>query len=84
MGSTLNISLIDELRAHIDQNCGNGTFFSTPSEFARDLLRQKKLRQDAAEVRAGILEGYQDAADGRTTEFQGDLQNMLIKNEIVT
>ncbi len=79
MGSTLNLSLTDELRAFVDQNCGDDTFYSTPSEFVRDLLRQKKMQQEAAAVRDGILEGYQDAINGRTTVFRGDLQGMLKK-----
>ena len=79
MGSTLNLSLTNELRAFIDQNCGDDTFYSTPSEFVRDLLRQKKMQQEAAEVRDGILEGYQDAINGRTLVFRGDLQGMLKK-----
>ena len=79
MGSTLNLSLTDELRAYIDQNCGDGTFYATPSEFVRDLLRQKKMRQDAAAARDGILAGYQDAVNGRTTVFRGDLQGLLKK-----
>ncbi len=79
MGSTLNLSLTDDLRAFVDQNSGDGTFYSTPSEFVRDLLRQKKMRQDAASVREGILEGYQDAIHGRTKVFKGDLQGMLKK-----
>lgn len=79
MGSTLNLSLTDELRAFIDQKCGDGTCYSTPSEFVRDLLRQKKAREDAAAVRDGILEGYQDAINGRTTAFKGDLQSVLKK-----
>ena len=79
MGSTLNLSLTDELRAFVDQNCGDGTFYATPSEFVRDLLRQKKLQQDVAAVRESILEGMQDIAEGRTTEFTGNLQEMLKK-----
>ena len=79
MGSTLNLSLTDELRAFIDENCGDGTLYSTPSEFVRDLLRMKKTQQEAAQLRAGILEGYQDAISGRTSSFKGDLQGMLKK-----
>jgi len=33
MTSTLNLSLTDELRAFIDNNCGEGTLYATPSEF---------------------------------------------------
>ena len=79
MGSTLNLSLTDDLRAFVDQNSGDGTFYSTPSEFVRDLLRQKKMQLDAASLREGILEGYQDAIYGRTRVFKGNLQSMLKK-----
>lgn len=77
MSSTLNLSLTDELRAFLDQNCGDGTLYATPSEFVRDLLRQKKLQMDAAEARRAIVEGYQDALNGRTTPFEGDLRALL-------
>ncbi len=79
MGTTLNLSLTHELRSFIDQHCGDGTLYSTPSEFVRDLLRQKKLQMDAANVRAAILEGYQDAIEGRLVEFDGDLPRLLKK-----
>ena len=48
MGSTLNLSLTDELREFVDKNSGDGTMYATPSEFVRDLLRQQKQRQEAA------------------------------------
>jgi antitoxin ParD1/3/4 len=79
MPNTLNLSLTDELRAFIDENCGDGTLYATPSEFVRDLLRQKKLQMEAAEVRDAILEGYQDAIHGRTAFFEGDLRSLLKK-----
>ena len=79
MPSTLNLSLTDELRAFIDANCGDGTLFATPSEFVRDLLRQKKLKTEAAHIRDAIIEGYQDAIDGRTVAFEGDLRSLLKK-----
>lgn len=79
MSSTLNLSLTDELRAFVDQNSGEGTLYATPSEFVRDLLRQKKERQEAAAIRNAIIEGYQDAIEGRTHEFKGDLRSLLKK-----
>ncbi|PHS02238.1 MAG: hypothetical protein COA78_21730 [Blastopirellula sp.] len=79
MSSSLNLSLTDDLREFVDQNCGDGTLYATPSEFVRDLLRQKKLQQQTAEIRDGILSGYQDAINGRTETFKGDLQAMLKK-----
>ncbi|MFQ5330455.1 MAG: type II toxin-antitoxin system ParD family antitoxin, partial [Thermodesulfobacteriota bacterium] len=69
MSSSLNLTLTDELRAFIDRNCGDGTLYATPTEFMRDVLREKKQRLEAAELRAGLLEGYQDAIAGRTTTF---------------
>lgn len=79
MASTLNLSLTDELRAFVDENCGDGTLYATPSEFVRDVLREKKARLDAARVREAILEGYQDAIHGRTEVYQGDLRALLKK-----
>ena len=46
MSSTLNLSLTDELRAFVNENCGDGTLYATPSEFVRDLLRRQKQRQE--------------------------------------
>ena len=56
MGSTINLSLTDELRAFIDRNCGDGGLYATPSEFVRDLLRERKRRQEAGALRDGVLE----------------------------
>lgn len=79
MATTLNLSLTDELRAFIDENSGEGTLYATPSEFIRDLLRQKKKQLEAEKIRAAILEGYQDAIEGRTVPFEGDLRSLLKK-----
>lgn len=48
MSSTLNLSLTDELRSFIERNCRKRTLYSTPSEFVRDVLRNKKERLEAA------------------------------------
>lgn len=79
MSSTLNLSLTDELRTFIDENSGDGTLYATPSEFIRDLLRQQKQRAEAKAIRSSILAGYQDAIDGNTHEFKGDLASLLKK-----
>ena len=79
MANTLNLSLTDELRTFIDESCGDGTLYATPSEFVRDLLRQKKLQIESAKLRDGILAGYRDAIEGRTVEFRGDLRSLLKK-----
>lgn len=77
MSTTLNLSLTDELREFINQNSGDGTLFATPSEFVRSVLREKKERQEAARIRDAILEGYQDAIDGRLVEYRGDLRRLI-------
>lgn len=53
------------------------TLFATPSEFLRDLLREKKERMEAAEMRDAILEGCCDLIEGRVVEFNGDLRASL-------
>ena len=73
-----NPSLCHHLRTLADQlldNLGSQSLSAT----VRDLLRQQKSRQEAAAARAAILAGYQDAIEGRTHEFKGDLTGMLKK-----
>lgn len=77
MENNLNLSLTDELREFIDANCGEGTPYATPGEFVLDLLRQAMLQTETAKVRDAIIEGYQDAIDGRLVEFRGDLRSCL-------
>lgn len=77
MASTLNLSLTDELRAFVDSNCGDGGLYATPSEFVRDLLREKKQRQEAAALRDGVLAGYRDLMENKTVEFRSDLRAAL-------
>jgi antitoxin ParD1/3/4 len=79
MASTINLSLTDELRAFVDSNSGDGTLYATASEFVRDLLRQQKQRQEAAAIRDAIIDGYQDAIEGRVHQFEGDLKSLLEK-----
>ncbi|MEM1157515.1 MAG: hypothetical protein AAGH72_04595 [Verrucomicrobiota bacterium] len=77
MGKTLNISLTEELRSFVESNCGDHALYATPSEFLRELLREKKSRQEAAALRDGVLEGYRDLKQGQTLEFTGDLSALL-------
>jgi antitoxin ParD1/3/4 len=79
VSSTLNLSLTDELRAFIDRNCGDGTLYATPSEFVRDVLREKKERLEAARIQEAILEGFQDAIAGRTVPYRKNLREILKK-----
>ena len=77
MARSINLSLTDELRAFLDENSGDGTLFSTPSEFVRALIREKKERTEAAELRKAVLEGYDDVLHGRTLALEGDLRSMV-------
>jgi len=77
MSGSLNLSLTDELRSFIDKNSGEGTMFATPSEYVRSLLREKKERQDAATLRRGVLEGYQDIKEGRFLKYEGSVQGLI-------
>ncbi len=79
MATTLNLSLTDALRAFVDQNSGDGTLYATPSEFVRDLLREKKERLEAAQIRDAILDGFQDAIHGRTVTYRGNLRQLMKK-----
>ena len=77
MARSINLSLTDELRAFLDQNSGDGTLFSTPSEFVRSLIREKKDRQDAAALRQAVLEGHDDVSQGRVLPLAGNLRSMV-------
>ena len=77
MSSTINLSLTDELRSYIDKNCGDKGLYATPSEFLRDLLREKKEREEIAALRDGVLEGYRDMLSGKSLEFEGSLRSAL-------
>ena len=81
MSSSINLSLTDELRSFIDEQSGDGTLYSTPSEFLRDVLRDKKERIEAAQLRDSILEGLQDIAGNKTTVFSGDLRADMKKHK---
>ncbi len=77
MTSSINLSLTDELRTFVDQSTGDGTLYATPSEFLRDLLREKKRRLEAAALRDAVLEGYQDLIEGRSIRFSGDVRDII-------
>lgn len=79
LSNSLNLALTDELKKFIQSQSGEGTLFSTPSEYVRDLIRHEKERKEAAELRANIIEGYQDAISGKTVKFSGDLEADLRK-----
>jgi len=80
MANSLNLSLTDELKAFINENSGDGSLYATPSEFVRNILREKKQRLEAAELRDSILDGFQDIIAGNTQTFSGDLRADIKKH----
>lgn len=79
MPSTINLSLTDELKEFIQNNSGDGTLHSTPSDFVRDLIRHEMDRKEAELARSNILKGYQDAIKGKLNTYKGDLKSGLEK-----
>jgi len=75
--SILELSLTDERQRFVDSNCGDGTPYANAEEFVRDLLRERMARVEAAAIREGILEGYQDLLAGRVVEYQGDVRALI-------
>ncbi|MFT6732942.1 MAG: antitoxin ParD1/3/4 [Polaribacter sp.] len=79
MSATMNLSLTDELKSFVQQNSGNGTLYSTPSEFIRYVIRERKEKMDAADLRNGVLEGFQDAINGKLVEFNGGVRDAILE-----
>lgn len=79
MGSTLNLSLTDELRAFVDGQSADGTMYATPSEFARDLIPKHKPQIEAERLRTGVIQGFQDATDGRVHQFKVCAHDLMKK-----
>ena len=46
-------------------------------EEVMQLLREKRERLEVAQIRDAILEGYEDAINGRTVAYRGDLRRLL-------
>ena len=79
MGATMNLSLTDELKSFVQKNSGDGTLYSTPSEFIRDTIRERKELMEAASLRNGVLEGYQDVMNGRVVDYNGSVRDVIKK-----
>ncbi|MBA4030049.1 MAG: hypothetical protein C0478_04020 [Planctomyces sp.] len=81
MAKNLTLILESELWAFVRENCGDGRPFDTADAFVIDLVRQRMLQSQAAKVREAILEGYQDAIEGRTIVYEGNLRSLLSQAE---
>ena len=74
---SINIPLTDELKEFVNSQAGDGTMYSTPSEYIRDLIRHDRERKEAEELSQSIIEGYKDAIEGRVIQYSGDLRKDL-------
>lgn len=77
MPTSMQLSLTDELKAFVDQQSGEGTLYTTSSEYIRALIREKQERLEAAQFRQSVLAGYQDILDGRTIEYKGSIEDVI-------
>ncbi len=86
MPASLNLSLTDELKEFVEKQSGDGTLFATSSEFVRSLIRERKEKIEAATLRESILHGYQDIIEGRTSEYKGNIAEVIrqVKERTVT
>ena len=69
---TLNVSLTSDLTAFVEEKKRNG--YASSSEVIRESLRQMRERDDQrARLRAAILVGRDDIAEGRSKPFDAAL-----------
>jgi putative addiction module CopG family antidote len=69
---TLNISLTSDLSAFVEEKKRSG--YASASEVVRESLRLMRERDDRrAELRAAVLVGRIDVAEGRSKPFDADL-----------
>ncbi len=65
MGSSLNLSLTDELRRYVDERTGDNDVYATPSEYIRDLIRQDMQNRQVVQR---VLQGLDDIKNSRFSE----------------
>ncbi len=62
MGSSLNVSLTDELRRFVDSRASDQDVYSTPSEYVRDLIRRD---MEGAAIITKVRRGLDDIKNNR-------------------
>lgn len=65
MGSSLNLSLTDELRDFVNSRAGDQGVYATPSEYLRDLIRRDMESQSTV---MHIMSGLDDIRHGRFSD----------------
>ena len=77
MPAPLKVSLSRELHEFVKSQSGDGTPFATADEYVSALIAEERDKQDAAQFRRAVLEGYQDILAGRVTEYKGDIRDVI-------
>lgn len=69
----INVRLPEALYNHVVQISGEGkgSFYQTPSEYIRDLIR-RDIERDAYHVQQKIIQGFQDIKEGKYFEGSGN------------
>ena len=62
MGSSLNLSLTDELRDFVNSRAGDHDVYATPSEYIRDLIRRDMASKSTVRH---IMQGLEDIHQDR-------------------
>lgn len=79
MTTTLQLELTDDLISHLREDSGDGTFYTSPEDLLRDMIRQRIEKKLIEKMGRGILQGYDDVIAGRVVEFNGDLRATMAK-----
>lgn len=74
---SINIPLTDELKEYVNSQAGDGTMYSTPSEYIRDLIRHDRDKKESEEISVNILQGFKDLSEGKVTPYSGNLKKDL-------
>ena len=77
MSSRFSRFLTGQLRAFVEASSREEAPFATLGEFMRHMSRERTERHEARRIREAILEGYQDAIEGRTVTYRGDLRRLM-------
>ena len=80
MGSSLHVSLPDEMRRYVDRIADGSAIYATPSEYVRDLIRKD---MEKMEVYHSLLQGLDEAERGEFVpqeEVEKFLENLRPKD----
>lgn len=68
----INARLPASLAEHVEKMIGS--FYETPSEYIRDLIRRDMEKLELYQAKEQLLEGYQNTAQGRVFKSDGNFK----------